>query len=86
MTARSHRNLEIIMPKQTFFNLPEDKRENLINIAIEEFAENDYQTASISRIVANAGIAKGSFYQYFENKEDNIDDIFVFHELMLYVV
>ena len=58
------------MPKQTFFNLPADKRENLIDIAIEEFAENDYQTASISRIVANAGIAKGSFYQYFENKED----------------
>lgn len=58
------------MPKQTFFNLPDDKRENLINIAITEFAENDYQSASISRIVAEAGIAKGSFYQYFENKED----------------
>ncbi len=58
------------MPKQTFFNLPDDKRETLINIAIDEFAENEYQKASISRIVARVGIAKGSFYQYFENKED----------------
>ncbi len=58
------------MPKQTFFNLPAEKRDPFIEIAIEEFAHNDYQTASISRIVAQAGIAKGSFYQYFENKED----------------
>ena len=58
------------MPKQTFFNLPAAKREDIINLSIEEFAENDYKNASISRIVENAGIAKGSFYQYFENKED----------------
>ena len=57
------------MPKQTFFNLPPDKRQLIIEIAIEEFAENDYENASISRIVASAQIAKGSFYQYFENKE-----------------
>lgn len=58
------------MPKQTFFNLPDEKRENFLDIALAEFAENDFQSASISRIVATAGIAKGSFYQYFENKED----------------
>jgi AcrR family transcriptional regulator len=58
------------MPKQTFFNLPEDKRNSIIDIAIEEFAGNDYDNASISRIVAQAGIAKGSFYQYFEDKKD----------------
>jgi len=58
------------MPKQTFFNLPEDKRNAILDLAIEEFAENDYKNASISRIVAQAGIAKGSFYQYFEDKKD----------------
>ncbi|MAT98574.1 MAG: TetR family transcriptional regulator [Anaerolineaceae bacterium] len=58
------------MPKETFFNLPEEKRQRIIDLALAEFAENDYDTASISRIVAQAGIAKGSFYQYFENKED----------------
>jgi TetR/AcrR family transcriptional regulator len=58
------------MPKQTFFNLPDDKREQIVQVAIDEFAENDYDNVSISRIVARAGIAKGSFYQYFDGKED----------------
>ncbi|HWI62243.1 MAG TPA: TetR/AcrR family transcriptional regulator [Symbiobacteriaceae bacterium] len=58
------------MPTQTFFNLPEPKRQAIIDIAIDEFAENDFAHASISRMVAKAGIAKGSFYQYFADKED----------------
>jgi AcrR family transcriptional regulator len=58
------------MPKQTFFNLPDEKRDAILELAIEEFAENDYKNASISRIVNRAGIAKGSFYQYFEDKKD----------------
>ena len=58
------------MPKETFFNLPEAKR-NLINeAAIDEFAAYSFDQASINRIVADAGIAKGSFYQYFEDKKD----------------
>lgn len=58
------------MPTQTFWNLPSDKREALIAIAVDEFATNDYDSASISRIVARAGIAKGSIYQYFADKQD----------------
>ena len=58
------------MPKPTFHNLPEDKRKNIINAAIEEFAEYGLEKASTNRIVANSGIAKGSFYQYFEDKQD----------------
>ncbi|MFN8465244.1 MAG: TetR/AcrR family transcriptional regulator [Caldilineaceae bacterium] len=58
------------MPHQTFFNLPEEKRQQILQVAIDEFAENDYDNVSISRIVARAGIAKGSFYQYFADKED----------------
>jgi len=58
------------MPKKTFFNLPNGKREKILDIAITEFAENAYNAASISRIVRKAKIAKGSFYQYFENKKD----------------
>jgi TetR/AcrR family transcriptional regulator len=58
------------MPKQTFFNLPEDKRSRIIDLAIQEFATHDYKNASISNIVARAGVAKGSLYQYFDNKKD----------------
>lgn len=56
------------MPTDTFNNLPETKRERLIQLALDEFSENSYQTASISKIVEQAGIAKGSFYQYFTDK------------------
>lgn len=58
------------MPTSTFFNLPDEKREQILDIAIREFAEHPYRSASVSRIVAQAGIAKGSFYQYFADKED----------------
>ena len=58
------------MPKQTFFNLPQEKRQTIIDVAIEEFAENGFENASINRMVANSGISKGSFYQYFADKLD----------------
>ena len=58
------------MPTQTFFNLSEQKREKLIGIALDEFSTLDYNSASISRIVREVGIAKGSFYQYFADKKD----------------
>ncbi|NIV34346.1 MAG: TetR family transcriptional regulator, partial [Anaerolineae bacterium] len=50
------------MPKDTFFNLPEDKRALICKVALEEFGEYAFDQASINRIVAKAGIAKGSFY------------------------
>lgn len=58
------------MPKQTFFNLPENKRKTITNAAIDEFAEFGFEAASINRVVENSGISKGSFYQYFEDKMD----------------
>jgi len=58
------------MPKDTFFNLREAKRALICRAAMAEFATHPFEQASINRIVATAGIAKGSFYQYFENKQD----------------
>lgn len=58
------------MPKPTFMNLAPAKRQLIIDRALEEFADNPYGLASISRIVARADIAKGSLYQYFANKQD----------------
>ncbi len=58
------------MPKQTFLNLPEEKRQTITNTAIDEFAAFGFEASSINRIVTNSGISKGSFYQYFEDKMD----------------
>ncbi|PZD74745.1 hypothetical protein C1752_00577 [Acaryochloris thomasi RCC1774] len=57
------------MPTQTFFNLPDNKRQKFVEIAISEFARHDYNSASITKIVATAKIAKGSVYQYFKDKK-----------------
>ena len=58
------------MPKETFFNLPDDKQKLIESAALDEFTTWGYDNASINRIVAQAAIAKGSFYQYFEDKKD----------------
>lgn len=58
------------MPTKTYHNLPEKKRQKIEEAAIAEFAANPLQSASINSIVSKAGIAKGSFYQYFDNIED----------------
>lgn len=58
------------MPKDTFFNLPEEKRERIIDAAIDEFAAYPFHQARVTAIADQAGIAKGSFYQYFEDKKD----------------
>lgn len=58
------------MPKETFYNLPEAKKQLIEDVAVTEFAEYGFDKASINRIVATTKIAKGSFYQYFEDKKD----------------
>ncbi|MGG3471004.1 TetR/AcrR family transcriptional regulator [Neobacillus pocheonensis] len=58
------------MPKQTFFNLTKEKQGSLINAAKKEFSRVPLHEASISNIIKDAGIPRGSFYQYFEDLED----------------
>jgi AcrR family transcriptional regulator len=59
----------LVQPKQTFVNLPPEKRDNIVRAAVAEFAEQGYQRASLNNIVKQLGISKGSLYQYFDNKE-----------------
>lgn len=58
------------MPKITFFNLNIEKREKIKKAIINEFSKHTIAKASISNIVEEAQIPRGSFYQYFEDKED----------------
>lgn len=55
--------------RNTFNNLPQEKREKIVAAAVGEFAGQGYSRASINTIVKRAGISKGSLYQYFHNKE-----------------
>lgn len=58
------------MIHQTFFNLPEEKRERILRSAVREFNSHSYEKSSINRILESIQIPKGSFYQYFDSKED----------------
>lgn len=58
------------MPKPTFINLPAEKRQRIFRHALREFARHPYERASLSAIVSRTAIAKGSMYQYFEDKKD----------------
>lgn len=58
------------MPTQTFFDLPAPKRVRIVEEAITEFSEHSFKAASLSAIVRRLGIAKGSIYQYFRDKEE----------------
>ncbi len=58
------------MPKETFYRLPDEKRERIMAAAEREFLENSFEAASINRIIKEAAIPRGSFYQYFEDKKD----------------
>jgi len=46
------------------------KRQALINAAIEEFSTIGFEAATAKSIAASAKVATGTFYQYFENKDD----------------
>lgn len=58
------------IPKQTFFNLDEEKQSRILECAIDEFALHSFDNVKLSSIVKNAQIPRGSFYQYFEDKTD----------------
>lgn len=58
------------MPKKTFENLSEQKKKRIFNAAVQEFSNRRFSEASINQIIKTAEISRGSFYQYFHNKED----------------
>ncbi|OTN75351.1 hypothetical protein A5886_000421 [Enterococcus sp. 8G7_MSG3316] len=58
------------MPTETFFHLPAEKQKRIMNAAKKEFSRLPLKDASIATIIKDAEIPRGSFYQYFENKED----------------
>lgn len=62
------------MPKETFFNLDEDKKNKIIQAAKKEFIANPLRKSRVSNIIKEASIPRGSFYQYF----DDLDDLYYY--------
>lgn len=62
------------MPKTTFFNISPQKQAKVIEAALDEFSKYSYAQASVNRVIQQAGIATGSFYQYFQD----LDDLYIY--------
>jgi AcrR family transcriptional regulator len=52
-----------------------ERRQQILNVARDVFAKRGYHTAKIEDIVAAAGIARGTFYLYFEDKRAIFEEI-----------
>nr|WP_245406485.1 TetR/AcrR family transcriptional regulator [Peribacillus sp. Aquil_B1] len=60
------------------------KYTQIIDAAVIVIAQNGYYQAQVSKIAKQAGVADGTIYLYFKNKEDIL--ISLFHEKMGYFV
>ncbi|MBV8161267.1 MAG: TetR/AcrR family transcriptional regulator [Acidimicrobiia bacterium] len=58
------------MPTETWWNLPDAKRERVIRAAMVEFGKRGFSAGSLNVIAREADIAKGSLFQYFDDKLD----------------
>ena len=58
------------MPTEQFLRLKNDRKNAIIKAATREFATKDYADVSVRDIADQAGISRGSFYLYFNDKED----------------
>ena len=53
-----------------------EKRERIIDAAVEVFAAKGFRSARIADIARRAGVADGTIYLYFRNKEDILLSVF----------
>jgi AcrR family transcriptional regulator len=46
-----------------------DRKNELMEAALDEFCAKSYEEASLNNIIKNAGISKGTFYYHFQDKQ-----------------
>lgn len=59
------------MPKETFYNLPDEKRNKISFVLRKLYESKPFSEVSVKEIVEELDIARGSFYQYFSNLEES---------------
>ena len=51
------------------------RKKELTQIAYELFLTKGYENTSVDEIISKAGIAKGTYYYYFESKEQTLEEV-----------
>jgi len=55
---------------EQFFKLKKEKRNSIVNAVAVEFVKHGYDKASTNIMASEAGISKGSLFNYFESKKN----------------
>ncbi len=53
----------------------EERRQQILDCAAKAFADSGYHATSVGDIVAGAGVARGTFYLYFQDKRSIFDEL-----------
>ena len=53
----------------------ERRKQELLQIAYRMFLQKGYEETSVDEIISQAGIAKGTYYYYFETKEQMLEEV-----------
>ena len=59
-----------------FEDIRESRRKQIMDVALELFADKGYDHTSISQIATKAKISKGLMYNYFKSKDDLLLNLF----------
>ncbi len=73
---RVHSFFQTRTPRCSMISRKHEKFELILEAALKVIAENGFHRSQISKIAKEAGIADGTVYLYFKNKEDILISLF----------
>jgi TetR/AcrR family transcriptional regulator, fatty acid metabolism regulator protein len=56
---------------------PKDKRRRILDAAVQVFSRNGFFNSKVAHVAREAGVADGTIYLYFKNKEDLLIQVFI---------
>lgn len=71
------------MASSTFNHLPPEKKKRIMNAIMHELMRVPFSEISINKIIHEANISRGSFYQYFNDKYDCLESVMNHFKLKL---
>ena len=61
-----------------------DKYQTILEAAIRVFARSGYHNSTVSQIAKEAGVADGTIYLYFKNKDDILENFFSYKTALVF--